>query len=300
MQPKPPQLDRVAFSQVAVGAIIISFAPTIIKLSTLGPAVQGVYRMLFGGGLLLIFALFRRESLWPSPQAVGFAALGALCFAGDLFFWQQSIQYIGPGLATILVNMQVFVLAFVGSVFFHERFMWRKRIAFVLVLIGLLLLVGVEWTQFSAQYHIGVFMALLSAVFYAGFILVLRQSQFIERSMTPVANLTMTSLLCGVFLTVMGLLQHESFVMGTKANWFYMITYGVTTQGIAWLLITKGLPRLRISLAGLLLLLQPSLAFIWDLIIFQRPTPPVEFSGAILTLIAIYFGSTGGKALNKP
>jgi drug/metabolite transporter (DMT)-like permease len=47
--------------------------------------------------------------------------------------------------------------------------------------------------------------------------------------------------------------------------------------------------------AGLALLLQPALAFGWDILFFDRPTTMLEYVGAAVVLAAIYLGSTGSK-----
>jgi drug/metabolite transporter (DMT)-like permease len=43
-----------------------------------------------------------------------------------------------------------------------------------------------------------------------------------------------------------------------------------------------------------MLLLQPSLAFVWDVLFFDRPTDIADVLGAAMALGAIYLG-TGGK-----
>jgi drug/metabolite transporter (DMT)-like permease len=43
-------------------------------------------------------------------------------------------------------------------------------------------------------------------------------------------------------------------------------------------------------LIGLILLLQPSLSFVWDVIIFQRETSMVNWLGVFMVLAAIYIG----------
>jgi drug/metabolite transporter (DMT)-like permease len=57
-------------------------------------------------------------------------------------------------------------------------------------------------------------------------------------------------------------------------------------------LITKALPRLTSAIAGLLLLLQPSLAFLWDVVFFNRETSPMAWSGVALAIVSIYLGIT--------
>jgi drug/metabolite transporter (DMT)-like permease len=49
----------------------------------------------------------------------------------------------------------------------------------------------------------------------------------------------------------------------------------------------------------LILLLQPSLAFVWDVVLFDRPTQATEVLGAVLALVAIYLGAVGGKRTVK-
>jgi hypothetical protein len=44
------------------------------------------------------------------------------------------------------------------------------------------------------------------------------------------------------------------------------------SQTMGWLLITHSLPRIPAAVAGLLLLLQPSLFFVWDVRFCDRVT----------------------------
>ncbi|MGA8018288.1 MAG: hypothetical protein WCA42_05420, partial [Desulfobacterales bacterium] len=59
-----------------------------------------------------------------------------------------------------------------------------------------------------------------------------------------------------------------------------------------------GLTRLRSSLVGLLILLQPALSFTWDILFFHRETDLFGAVGAVLSLTAIYLGTTV-KAVKK-
>ena len=43
--------------------------------------------------------------------------------------------------------------------------------------------------------------------------------------------------------------------------------------------------------AGLALLLQPTLSFVWDVLFFARPMSATELLGAGIALLAIYVGS---------
>ncbi|MBU4476016.1 MAG: EamA family transporter, partial [Proteobacteria bacterium] len=62
-------------------------------------------------------------------------------------------------------------------------------------------------------------------------------------------------------------------------------------HAIGWYLITRGIQQVRTSLVGLILLLQPTLSYVWDILLFDKPTSPVELTGVALALTAIYLGS---------
>ncbi|MFB3063956.1 MAG: EamA family transporter, partial [Gammaproteobacteria bacterium] len=50
------------------------------------------------------------------------------------------------------------------------------------------------------------------------------------------------------------------------------------------------LAQVPASRVGLILLLQPLLAFVWDVLFFARSITPTELTGAVLTLLGIYLG----------
>ena len=70
-----------------------------------------------------------------------------------------------------------------------------------------------------------------------------------------------------------------------------LLGYGVLSHTIGWLLIASSLPQVSTTEAGLALLLQPTLSYAWDVLLFERSLQPIEFAGAVVALLAIYLGS---------
>src|SRR3546814_17254108 len=54
--------------------------------------------------------------------------------------------------------------------------------------------------------------------------------------------------------------------------------------------------QLRVALIGLLLLLQPVVAFVLDVWLFGRPTEPREWVGLALSLAGIFLASLKGRS----
>jgi drug/metabolite transporter (DMT)-like permease len=57
------------------------------------------------------------------------------------------------------------------------------------------------------------------------------------------------------------------------------------------LFIASSLSEVTTVEAGLALLLQPTLSFVWDVVFFNRPMTATELAGAGIVLVAIYLGS---------
>jgi drug/metabolite transporter (DMT)-like permease len=221
-----------------------------------------------------------------------------LIFALDLFVWHKSVLFIGPGLATILGNFQVFILALVGVAIFGERLTLRLVAAIPAAMLGLFLVVGFQWRALTSDYRIGVIFGLITAVCFAGYTLTLRRLQGGLHRAPPISNLAMVSLVAALFLGLLALGEGAPFRITDINTAGALSAYGILSQACGWALISKGLPGVRASLAGLLILLQPSLAYVWDILIFGLPITPMKIAGTIIALLAIYLGSTSQNRAN--
>ncbi len=278
--------------EVMLGATMISFSGVYVKLAHVGPATSAFYRNLIGGIILSIIVLLKREQLWKDWRYFLLASLCGLFFALDMFLWHKSIHYVGPGLATLLANMQVFILAVVGVAVLRERLTFSLGLAIPLAMTGLYLIVGIQWKDLGGVYKVGVYCGILAAIFYAAFFLSLRKLQSMEGALSAKVNLVMVSWTSVLFLVFTVPAGGESYIIPDLQTLAALLAYGVSSQVLGWVLITKGLPGIRASLGGLLLLLQPSLSFVWDILFFNRATDIAGYAGLSITLAAIYLGST--------
>jgi drug/metabolite transporter (DMT)-like permease len=284
--------SRAGTAYLLFGAALISFSPVLVRVADVGPTMAGFYRCLFGGLTLAAVVLVRRERFAWGRGALLLALVAAGLFVADLSLWHRSIAYIGPGLSTILANFQVFFLAAIGILVLRETVDWRFLVSVPLAVGGLFMLVGVDWTQLEADYRVGVIFGLVTAMTYSGYMLVLRRMNSENVRGSAAANLMIISFAVAAMMGLEGTLQGESFRIPNSGSWAAMIAYGVFCQALAWVLISRGLARVETSRAGLMLLLQPTLAFIWDIVLFDRPTGWTDGLGAALALTAIYLGTT--------
>lgn len=290
--PASQNLNKKNLLQVGLGAVLISFAPIFTNLSQTSPSTVGFYRTLIAGITLLLLAKLRNKPLRSlGGKTYLLAGLCGVFFAMDLWSWHHSIFYVGPGLATLLGNFQVFLLALIGVTFLRENFRWRLLAAIALALVGLLFLIGWQWKSVPHRYHLGVYFGLFTACWYACYTLTLRQAQLGEKPVPPAVLLGVICLFCALFSGVIASLQHENLFTLQATSWFWLVCCALICQVAGWLLIATGLPKIPLSIAGFLLLLQPSLAFLWDILLFHRATSFAEIIGVAVTLIAIYLST---------
>jgi len=122
---------RSALLILVIGAVLISFSGVWVKTAHVTPNVSAFYRVFFGGIALCAAAVYRGElKKWRGTRQFTLSTLCGFLFAADLWFYHYCIEYIGPGLGTIMPNFQVFILAGIGIVFLHEPL----RVVFLLSL----------------------------------------------------------------------------------------------------------------------------------------------------------------------
>ncbi len=277
---------------VTVGSIIISFSPVFVKISDVEPTMAGFYRTLFGGIALVIVVLFKKKRFRLNALQFKLAFASAFFFSLGLSFWHRSIHAIGPGISTILANFQVFFVALIALLFLKERISLRVAISIFIAMAGVCLLVGFDRIGADVDFRIGAVFGFSAAFVYACFLMAIRKLQSNLPLSNQLVNFTFVSLFCAMIMGMEGWLQGETFIIPNVQNLFLMIVYGVICQALGWILISFGLPHVAASRAGLILLLQPTGAFIWDVLFFNRATSLIEFFGACIVLGAIYLGST--------
>jgi drug/metabolite transporter (DMT)-like permease len=163
--------NNQAIFYLTAGAVLISFSGVWVKLAHVTPTISGFYRVFFGGIFLLTAAFRQGEISWKGWRHLALGFTAGFFLSLDLFFWHSSIRYIGPGLATLLGNFQVFLLAAVGMLFMGEKLSLKFFFSILMAILGLFLIVGLQWNQVSPQYKIGVYFGLTTAVVYTRYIL---------------------------------------------------------------------------------------------------------------------------------
>ena len=165
------ELPRTALLEMIAGAAAISTTSLFVKVAHVGPTVSAFYRMAFGGGMLLLGLVALRQWRRVRPSEIAWLLIPGIAFAADLMLWHRSILYVGPGLAPLLGNFQVFLMALAGFLIYRGRLGWQFLAGVALAFVGLYLLVGLDWNRVGTQYKLGVILGAFIIVYLPNFFL---------------------------------------------------------------------------------------------------------------------------------
>ena len=274
-----------------MGAFMISFSPVFVSLVNVSPTTSGFYRVFFGGVALTTFIFLSGRRLSFNKSIWIALVFSAVFFTADLWFWHRSILYVGPGLSTLLANFQVFFMLLASIMLFKQQPTKMQIIAIPVALLGLLAIVGIDWNQLHSDYRLGVIFGLLTAVSYTGYMLFMRQAQIDSKHVLPVREIAIMSLLVALSLGVIAQMEGESLAIKSLQDLSLVLAYGLFSHATGLILIASALAKVTTAEVGIVLLLQPSLSFIWDVLLFNRSFTLVEFIGVSMVLVAIYMSS---------
>jgi drug/metabolite transporter (DMT)-like permease len=258
---------------------MISFSAVFVKIAQVNPTVSAFYRVFFGGCFLLAILMVKGQLRWYGGRFLKAALITGVFFALDLYAWHRSIQYVGPGLATILGNFEVFMVPAVAFVIYREKPSVRLILSIPPALTGLFMIVGTPWGQLTPDFRLGIYYGIATAVFYTGYLMVFRRMQSEPDSPPVVYSLMVVSFATALFLGLEMVRNGESFAIPDAQTLGALVGLGLMCQTLGWFLIGHSLPRIPAAIAGLLLLLQPSLSFVWDVLFFTSTGKPRPWPG---------------------
>jgi drug/metabolite transporter (DMT)-like permease len=284
----------------ALGALVIAFSAILVRLAEVSPATSAFFRCAYAVPVLGLLAWIERRRYGPRPMRERAVTLGTgVLFAADLIFWHYSIQAVGAGLATVLGNVQVVLVALLAWAFLGERPSNRALASIPVVFLGVVLISGVVGAgAYGEDPLLGVVYGVLTAIAYALFILILRHANAdLRRPAGPLFDATLVAAVCcGLAGVAIGDID---WVPDLEAQG-WLLLLALSSQVLGWLLISVSLPRLPAVLTSILLMLQPvSTVFLGTLLLSEEPSA-VQLSGVAIVLAGVAFATIQTTSRKRP
>jgi drug/metabolite transporter (DMT)-like permease len=148
---------------------------------------------------------------------------------------------------------------------------------------------------YGANPPLGVALGIVTAVAYAGFLLVLRQgNRDIRRPAGPLFDATLTAALASAGA---GLVMGDLDVVPAWPAHGWLVLLALSSQVAGWLLISVSLPRLPAAVTSVVLTLQPVGSVLFAMLLLAEEPSLVQLGGVALVLSGLAVTALGGRRL---
>ena len=282
-----------ALGALLVGAACIALSPIFVRLSEAGPTATAFWRVALAVPMLWVLFFLKTKAKpqrysgkWPLLLAAGFA------FAGDLGFWHASVKLTSVANSTLLANLASIFVTLAAWIFFRQK----PRRLFVAglgaALLGVLLLVNTS-LAFSSTGLVGDALGVVTAMFYAGYILAVKALR--DRGEATLHLMAVTSTITALFLLPAALASGETLLPATAFGWWILIGLALVSHAAGQGLIAYALAHLPAAFSSVSLLFQPVMAALFAWVLLSEALVPLQIAGGLIVLAGIYLARRGSS-----
>lgn len=279
-----------ALGALLFGAACIALSPIFVRLSEAGPTATAFWRVALAVPVLWLFFLVRTRNQPRQPIHWWLLAAAGVAFAGDLAFWHTSIKFTSVANSTLLANLASIFVTLAVWIFMRQRPTGMFLAGLAAALAGVAMLVKTS-LQFSPTALLGDALGVVTAMFYAWYILVVKGLR--DRGETTLRLMAVTSTLTAIILFPVALASGDQMLPQSAYGWGVLLGLALISHAAGQGLIAYALAHLPATFSSVGLLLQPVIAagFAWMLL--AEPLVPLQIAGGVVVLIGIYLARRG-------
>jgi drug/metabolite transporter (DMT)-like permease len=282
-----------ALFALLAGATCIALSPIFVRVSEAGPTATAFWRVAIAVPILWFLYFVktkprarRYSGKWPLLLAAGFA------FAGDLGFWHASVKLTSVANSTLLANLASIFVTLALWVFLRQRPGGLFLAGLATALVGVSLLVHTS-LQFSATGLLGDALGVVTAMFYAGYILAVKGLR--DRGETTLHLMAVSTTITALFLFPAALASGDQMLPASAFGWWMLIGLALISHAAGQGLIAYALAHLPAAFSSVSLLFQPVMAALFAWVLLSEALVPLQMFGGLVVLAGIYLARRGSR-----
>jgi drug/metabolite transporter (DMT)-like permease len=282
-----------ALGALLVGAACIALSPIFVRLSEAGPTATAFWRVALAVPVLWLLYFFKRGAAtrrysgkWPLLLVAGFA------FAGDLGFWHASVQLTSVANSTLLANLAAIFVTLAAWIFLQQKPTRLFLAGLGAALLGVGLLVHTS-LAFSSSGLVGDALGVVTAMFYAGYILAVKGLR--DRGETTLYLMAVTSTITALILFPVALATGETMLPASAYGWWILVGLALISHAAGQGLIAYALAHLPAAFSSVSLLSQPVMAALFAWVLLSEGLMPLQILGGLIVLAGIYLARRGSS-----
>jgi drug/metabolite transporter (DMT)-like permease len=300
------RVARIALAALFAGATGVAFSPVFMRLSELGPTATAFWRPTLALPALWLWVLSDRSGLRRKPyNAAEYRALilAGVFFAGDLVFWHWSVRLTSVANATLLANFAPIFVVLGAWLLFRDRVGILFVAGLIVALAGTVLIVGSSFA-FRVDHLSGDLLGLITAVFFAAYILAIKR---LRANFSVATIMAWSASVTSLALLPIALASGESLQPSTLYGWLVLAGLGLVSHAGGQSLIAYALAHMPVQLSSLGLLLEPVMATLFAWLLLHEALGGLQALGGALVLGGIFIaqrqrppasGSTSKQAVS--
>jgi drug/metabolite transporter (DMT)-like permease len=270
-----------AFPALILANLFLAAGPWMVRLADVGPVAAGFWRLALALPFLAYIGWRQgRGRPFPGWAMIALVAVGGLFFAADLAAWHAGILRTKLANATLFGNFASFLLATYGFVLLRSVPRPIQLLAFLLAMVGAILLLGNSYELSSANFS-GDLLALLAAFFYALYLIAVDRARQVMKPWPVLAIATAGGAL-PILLFALALGEQ---VM--PQDWLPVIALSISSQLIGQGLLVYAMGHLSPVVVGLCFLTQPIASAAIGWVAFGERLSAGDGIGALLICAAL-------------
>jgi len=282
-----------------LGNSLISLSPLFVRYSEVNVATTAFFRFFLSLPLIWVWMMYdqSRPTRHRNPKFVRdylWLMAAGVFLSCDITLWYLSMQYTTIINSILLNNGCTVIVAVLAWLIFKEKMTTQIVLGIVMAVLGSMLLVGESFELGNPTNLKGDLYALLSAVFYALFIMVTKKLR--DQFSTP--TIMMWSGFSGVYtLAIIAVVFHSALTPNVPSGYFLL---PVTMQG--WLilaglsffvhvigqgLMSYSMAHLTATFSALITLVGPIVGAIISYCFFAESLSLIQTIGSIIIILGI-------------
>jgi drug/metabolite transporter (DMT)-like permease len=302
MQRAAPRMSsRAALVALLTGAAAIGFAPIFVRWSEVGPSATAFWRIALALPVLGLWMAAERRRLTAatSPADRKRLLLAGLFFAADLSVWHWSIGFTSVANATLLANFAPVFVTLGGWLLLGQAVTRRFVLGMAIALLGAWLLMGGQLTAggLGSRRLLGDGLGLLTAVFYAGYILGVAE---LRQRCSTATIMVWTGVACAPALLLAALGASERLLPETATGWWVLVALALVNQVLGQSLIAAALAVLPASFSSVGLLFQPLCAALLAWVLLAEPLGALQALGGAIVIAGVMLSRPASRRGAEP
>lgn len=277
----PNTVSPKLFILATIAAVSMGTIGIFSRLSELDAATVTFFRLIIGGGLLLVlmFATGQKEQFRIKPHPL--MLLNGVMLAGFMTFFIAALNHTSILIAIMTLYMAPVVATVVAHYLLKERLNQFSIVSITIVVFGFTLVMYQAPESSTVQFSwIGLAYALAGMACYAGFILINRMIPTHYLALTKCSWQFLIGALC-----VVPMLSGSDLSLSIS-QWGWMLLVGIFPGFIGIVLAVYTIKRMPAATFSTISYIEPISAVILGWLVFQETLTSIQIAGCAIIILA--------------